>query len=246
MLIKLPLVIFLGTLTLKGGLCANPGKNQCFSVQASSTSCNQANKGLVRMVNQHLEFCNGHSWVRLPDEMAAQNSRENPGIDCKDIKNREQSQVDGLYWLDPDAGSHSNAFLAYCDMTTNCNNIPFTEIIFVDHQTGAKIYFRRQTNLPITAAAKYGNDGSPYGLWHGVGANNAYSYQLLICDHSFYSGFFVSGYTGNCYKRCNSWCGDLSSPYFRTASTSSSYKGVAFNTNGHRPLSNRLISVGLR
>ncbi|KAL9971678.1 hypothetical protein ACROYT_G017876 [Oculina patagonica] len=209
----------MGTLTLKGVLCAqlgemNPGKHQCFRVQDCAANCSQANRGLVRMVNQHLEFCDGESWVRLPDEMAAQNSRENPGIDCKDIKNREQSQ--------------------------------FTEIIFVDHQTGAEIYFKRLTNLPITAAANYGYGASPYGLWHGVGANNNYSYQLLICDHPFYSGFLISGYTGNCYKHCSSWCSDPSSPYFRTAYTDSNYRGVAFNTNGHRPLSNRLISVGLR
>ena len=37
------------------------------------------NKGLLRMVNQHLEFCDGKSWVRLSDEMAAQNSREKAG-----------------------------------------------------------------------------------------------------------------------------------------------------------------------
>ena len=124
----------------------------------------------------------------------------------------------------------------------------FTEIIFVDHQTGAKVYFKRQlANYPITAAVNYGNAAAT-GLWHGVGANNAYSYQLLICDDSFYSGFFISGYTSNCYKTCNNWCGDKTSPYFRTASTSSSYKGVAFNTNGHSPNipSSRLISVGLR
>ena len=125
--------------------------------------------------------------------------------------------------------------------------LQFTEIIFVDHQTGAKVYFQRQTNLPITAAVNFGNAAAT-GLWHGVGANNAYSYQLLICDDSFYSGFFISGYTSNCYKTCNNWCGDKTSPYFRTASTSSSYKGVAFNTNGHSPNipSSRLISVGLR
>ena len=125
--------------------------------------------------------------------------------------------------------------------------LQFTEIIFVDHQTGAKVYFKRQTNLPITAAVNYGNAAAT-GLWHGVGANNAYSYQLLICDDSFYSGFFISGFTSNCYKKCNNWCADTASPYFRTASTHSSYRGVAFNTNGHHLniLSSRLISVGLR
>ena len=39
-------------------------------------------------------------------------------VSCQDIKNRGLSEGDGLYWLDPDAGSHSNAFLAYCDMTS--------------------------------------------------------------------------------------------------------------------------------
>ncbi|XP_020618618.1 uncharacterized protein LOC110056480 [Orbicella faveolata] len=301
MLLKLPFVILLATVTLKGAVCGPVSvlfegngqslklgevkleKSQGTGEQESTARCDSDHKGLLRMVNHHLEFCDGKSWVRLSDEMTAQNSREKAGIDCKDIKNRGQFQADGLYWLDPDAGSHSNAFLAYCDMTsynggwtmcyttdehvkpktevtysaqfpygsdgyrTNCNNIPFTEIIFVDHQTGAKVYFKRQTNFPITAAVNYGNAAAA-GLWHGVGASNAYSYQLLICDDSFYSGFFISGYTSNCYKRCNNWCGDRASPYFRTASTNAGYRGVAFNTNGHHPNipSNRLISIGLR
>ena len=124
----------------------------------------------------------------------------------------------------------------------------FTEIMFVDHQSGSKAYFKRQTNQPITAADNYGNAAGTYGLWDGVGTDDAYSYQLLICDDPFYSGFFVSGYTNNCYKQCRYWCGDSASPYFRTASNHSLYKGVAFNTNGHYPnvVNNSLISVGLR
>ncbi|KAK2563101.1 hypothetical protein P5673_013439, partial [Acropora cervicornis] len=129
---------------------------------------------------------------------------------------------------------------------TNCNNISFTEIMFIDHQTGSKVYFKRKSNHSIKAAANYGKSGSALGLWDAVGAFPSYSYQLLICDILFYSGFFVSGFTGNCYKKCYNWCGDYSSPYFRTASNSSLYKGVAFNTNGARVVSNRLMSVGLR
>ena len=117
--------------------------------------------------------------------------------------------------------------------------------MFLNHQTSAKVYFKRRTNKSIAATLNYGNDVSTYGLWDGVGVNDAYDYQLLICDISFYSGFFVSGYT-NCYKQCVSWCGDYVSPYFRTASTNSNYFGVAFNTSGARPLNKRLISVGLR
>jgi len=206
-----------------------------------------------------------------------------PSFDCQDIKNQGLSQSDGLYWLDPDGGNHSNAFQAYCDMTsynggwtmcyttdeyvkpktevtysaefpygsagyrTNCNNIPFTEIIFVDHQTEDRAYFKRRESQPITATVNYGKPADTYGLWDGVGTDNAFSYQLLICDHSFYSGFFVSGFTSNCFKLCQSWCGDILSPFFRTAgSTDPYYKGVAFNINGHEPMDNGLVSVGVR
>lgn len=204
------------------------------------------------------------------------------GRSCKDIKTTLPSLGDDLYWLDPEGGNQSNAFLAYCDMTsynggwtmcyttdeyakpksevmynpgfpygvdgyrTNCNNIPFTEIMFVDHQTGNKVYFKRKSNHSVKAAANYGNSASALGSWDAVGASRSYSYRLLICDTSFYSGFMVSGFTGNCDKGCDHWCGDYSSPYFRTASTNSLYKGVAFNTNGAKPLNNRLMSVGLR
>ena len=37
---------------------------------------------------------------------------------CQEIKKFGKSQGDGVYWIDPDGGSHSNAFQAYCDMTS--------------------------------------------------------------------------------------------------------------------------------
>ena len=117
--------------------------------------------------------------------------------------------------------------------------------MFIDHQTGSRAFFKRQNNLPIKAADNYGNAAAA-GLWDGVGANSAYSYQLLICDDPFYSGFLVSGYTDNCYKHCNSWCADSASPFFRTATISSSHGGVAFHINSYLAYSKRLISVGLR
>ena len=129
----------------------------------------------------------------------------------------------------------------------------FQEIIFVDHQTGKKIFFKRaiQGQFPITAANNYGNLDKTYGEWHGVGANNYFKYGLIICDSPSYSGFLVSGYMFSdfppvIYKDCNdfSWYRDTESPYFRTASRN--YKGVAFNTNGARSLNNTLMSVGLR
>lgn len=125
--------------------------------------------------------------------------------------------------------------------------------MFIDHETGNKAYFKRQTRQTVKVAENYGEAASTYGLWDSVGADEGFSYQLLICDKESssnmkFSGFFVSGYTNECYKICENWCDDKISPYFRTSSKNNGYKGVAFNVNGHDPneVNNRLISVGLR
>ena len=115
----------------------------------------------------------------------------------------------------------------------------------MDETTGEKAFFSSQLNSTLVAADNYGTQLS--GLWVGGGiADTSYEYQLLICDTAFYSSFFISGKNLNCYKQCGNWCGDYISPYFRSASTYGGLAGVAFNVNGHRLLSNRLISVGLR
>ena len=123
--------------------------------------------------------------------------------------------------------------------------LQFREILFVDETTGEKAFFSNKFNSTLVAADNYGTQLTE--LWLGGGiADTSYEYQLLICDTPFYSGFFISGKRPNCYKQCGNWCSDLTSPYFRSASTNGGLAGVAFNVNGHRLLSNRLISVGLR
>lgn len=124
-------------------------------------------------------------------------------------------------------------------------SLQFREIMFVDETTEDKAFFTYKLNFTLVTKENYGTQLP--GLWIGGGvADNVYEYQLVICDSSFYSGFLVSGFIHSCYKLCASWCADVSSPFFRTATSSVQYSGVAFNVNGHRALKNRLISVGLR
>jgi len=73
------------------------------------------------------------------------------GIDCKDIVKRGQSQGDGLYLLDPDGGSHSNAFLAYCDMKSY--NGGWTMCYTTDE------YVKPKTEVTYSAQFPYGSDG---------------------------------------------------------------------------------------
>ena len=73
------------------------------------------------------------------------------GIDCQDIVKRGQSQGDGLYLLDPDGGGHSNAFLAYCDMTSY--NGGWTMCYTTDKEVKPK------TEVTYSAQLPYGKDG---------------------------------------------------------------------------------------
>ncbi|XP_028412638.1 uncharacterized protein LOC114535537 [Dendronephthya gigantea] len=129
----------------------------------------------------------------------------------------------------------------------DCNNIPFTEVIFVDEKSKQKAAFKK-SGSPVTFNGNYNKQANAYGLWTAQGvATTQYKYQMLICDSAFYKGLHFSGFTKNCYKRCNYWCGDNTPVYFRTSCFSSQgCNGAAFNENGHKPLPNRLISAGIR
>ena len=115
----------------------------------------------------------------------------------------------------------------------------------MNETTGKKAFFQYQGNHGLVASENYGV--KLVALWKGGGvADPTYvKYQLLICDTPFFTGFLMSGYK-NCYKRCDAWCGDRTSTYFRSAASRQRYSGVAFNENGHGALSKKLISVGLR
>ena len=116
--------------------------------------------------------------------------------------------------------------------------------MFVDEISGEKAVFTYKPDSTVVARGNYDNPLPE--LWQSISvATTSYKYQLLFCNWSFYSGFFMSGYT-NCYKSCRWWGSDYGSPYFQSASSLLLYAGVAFNVNGHQIVSGRLMSVGLR
>jgi len=45
--------------------------------------------------------------------------KANPALNCKDLKHKAPSLASDVYWIDPDGGSHGNAFQAYCDQQTD-------------------------------------------------------------------------------------------------------------------------------
>ena len=156
---------------------------------------------------------------------------------------------------------------------TNCLDVPFTDVLYIQEPGGgsseAKVWFGQASSASPTTMRGLGFTGAGQavggsalgaafiargtsGTTSSLSTLNAYSYQLQICDRSdsFYVGLMMSGVNpSGCMKECNSWCSDLSSPYFRHSyqeSSGGSYAGVCFAENGHRVCSGKLMAVGLR
>jgi hypothetical protein len=128
----------------------------------------------------------------------------------------------------------------------DCRSVPFSEVLYYKHSNSAFARFTRNTAGDVTIAPGYPSSGSTWGGWTAAsGASTSWTYQLMACNTSMYVGLFMSGITSSCYKSCDSWCSDTSSPYFRVHG-SSAYSNVAFNANGHAPSSVQLMSVGVR
>ena len=165
-----------------------------------------------------------------------------------DLPNIASATLTGTYGIDGYRGK--------------CQNVPFSEVLYVDHNGGREHWFSRNDPGDIVASDGYARGGASFGAFTGHGgANTSWSYQLQVCDNVWMEpGFMVSGITSSggttCYKQCGSWCSDTSSPYYRTdgdsqspyRTSSGTYLGQSFAENGHAPNtpSNKPMSVGIR
>jgi hypothetical protein len=80
---------------------------------------------------------------------------------------------------------------------SDCRNVPFNDLVAINHENGQKAWFKRQTRSAIRASStNYYVTGSAFGLWTGFGvATTGYSYQLGICESTsdLAPGFWMSG-----------------------------------------------------
>jgi hypothetical protein len=126
----------------------------------------------------------------------------------------------------------------------DCRNIPFTDVLYVNHASNKQAWFKQSSVFKASSTNYFYQAAKTFA---GYGAAAGKTFQMNICSAGWMEvGFMMTGWTG-CWKRCNSWCGDTSTQYYRVDGDSGgSYNGNAFAENGHRNVANKLLSVGLR
>jgi hypothetical protein len=90
--------------------------------------------------------------------IVGRNIQANARATCQAILAMGESTGDGLYWIDPDGGATTNAFLAHCDMTTEAGG--WTLVMNVHPADGNIASF---TNTAFwMAEAEYGQIGNHF------------------------------------------------------------------------------------
>lgn len=132
----------------------------------------------------------------------------------------------------------------------------FKEVLFVNHiSPEVKYIFTRDDGIEKSILSY----GIPYNeeeniFWTIKSPTNHqiqnYKFNLMICDGVWMQTglIFTGSYSGG-GKQCGSWEGDTSTWYFRHDGDNpnhTNYSGVAFAENGHRNVTNKLVSVLIR
>lgn len=137
------------------------------------------------------------------------------------------------------------------DYRTNCSDIPFSDIIVEQNDSGEVAWFSSISGQDFTLnEVGYRANADDFGTMfsgHGVAPQDV-DYQVMVCDGNWmHTGITITGNFDSCTKTCSHWCQDNATNYYRAnGDNKGKYEGVAFNENGHNNMSYKTISVGIR
>ena len=101
----------------QGTLIANAGLK--LTVAASHpVTCDGTQMGYVYVNSKDkaMYVCNGAEWYPLA--LSVFGTQANPALHCNELKAKQPTAPNGVYWIDPDGGSAADALQTYCDMTS--------------------------------------------------------------------------------------------------------------------------------
>ncbi|MBM4344894.1 MAG: hypothetical protein FJ100_16120 [Deltaproteobacteria bacterium] len=84
-------------------------------IGSDAADCTALNAGAIRWTGNVFQGCNGKVWTGL--QGADGSSPGSAAESCKTLHKEFPNLGDGVYWLDPNGGSASDAFQAPCNMT---------------------------------------------------------------------------------------------------------------------------------
>jgi hypothetical protein len=89
-------------------------------VADTSAACGTPTLGHLKFDGTDLRFCDGSDWlvVQLRGRFNG-DSQSNAAPTCDTLRQSHPGTPSGVYWVDPNGGNTSDAYEAYCDMTTD-------------------------------------------------------------------------------------------------------------------------------
>jgi hypothetical protein len=83
----------------------------------AGTTCGSAQVGTLSYASGQLRICTATGWLNLATATDG-SSQASAATSCFTLHAEQPSLPTGVYWINPDGGSTSNAFRVTCDMTT--------------------------------------------------------------------------------------------------------------------------------
>jgi hypothetical protein len=105
-----------------------------------------------------LVFCDGSAWVTTKPKVPLGTDPNEPGASCLAIKNAGPA-ASGVYWLDPNGGSASDAFQTWCEMSLGGGG---WTLVYLAGNDGRPQKWTGNS-APITGAAFFGTAGTALG-----------------------------------------------------------------------------------